>query len=151
MDRVYIVWAGKYNDPYVDKIFSNKDVAEEYARIRTEKEGDSPRRGWFVKPYDLCEESNKDGVMSNYVYGICILYDYKRRKIINKTILNASNNRQLQNDCDVIYENKSGDGFWLTIARPYLEELRDPITDDRLLKIAQDRWAQFKARMEGIG
>lgn len=158
MDKVYLVWSGEYSDRHVNEVFADKEKAEEYARIRNEREYLDSREEYMVEEWDLVKDTNYSDLMpENYI--LHIIYN----PVINKITQTEADippddfpfdfdDYYNGHDMDIRDEHMyaGGEDFSFQILRSYKEDIHDHLTYDRLLKIAQDRWAQFKARMEGI-
>lgn len=137
MQKVYAVWSGEYSDKDVIAVFASRELADRYAEIRNEREGYGE---YEVAEYDLLDSVSTGSFPQ--MLTIWINYDYTKNKIANL-------HRGYRYGGNEDLEDVFGNIFSLKIHMPYTTDISE-LSNDKLLKIAQDRYAQYKARKEGV-
>ncbi len=134
MKEVFVVMQGQYSDRHIEAIFDTEENAQKYVRSHLKPKWDSPCyvEKWEVNP----------SVYGQKVQDVEIEYNPENNTIV-----------RVDPESYHISDGMWGvEGFVFSISSksiPLLYYIKTGNTDN-LLKVAQDRYAEYKARKENI-
>lgn len=141
--KAYIVTQGCYSDYHICSVFLDKESAEKYVKLRSER-GGSRYDELTIEQYDITEY----GDIPNHYY-IRVMYNPKDDSVKVGMIEGATKQRfDGKGDMDIV------DVYWdgclsFSIIRDYMVDINN-LDKEHILKIARDKYAEYKAKREGI-
>ena len=125
--KVYVVTAGEYSDYHIDAIFTNEDIANQYANLDSERN---------VEEYETDIESvNPDP--NKLVY--FVTYDFEKDKIDTLCLTSGHSRGE-----DFVYDYQTVFGFYVSPSETLDNSIRMfGHNSDWLKKIAQDRFYMY--------
>ena len=132
MKEIFVVMQGQYSDRHIEAIFDTEEMARAYTRAH--------RIPAWNSPYNIEKWQVNAGLFAEDLQWVKVDYDYD-----TNTIDCIDHDPYITQDCDC--------GVFECLISPKSEALAHYVEtgdDSLLLKVVQDRYAEYKARKENI-